>query len=262
MRVLTVCTLLSSAVLPLPLTAQEPWTANVPRRGVALDFLRPKFQGGGTSLTSFAVFLSGRAPMGDKTAIRFELPFARGSTDFGGSSSSLGNPYVGVETGGATGLAYEMGVRGPLASEGEFAVQIGVFSDITRYEAFLPNVATVSARARYRYQGDNGFTFDAGGGPSALFPTKGGDAELILHHHMSAGYRGPQVWVSVGFGGWTFITEDIGGVGQRTIDQVGLSAGFTTGQVRPALHIIAPLDDEYNSFVGVVIGVGVSVVMK
>src|SRR6266540_606081 len=34
MRVLTVCTLLSSAVLPLPLTAQEPWTANVDRKSV------------------------------------------------------------------------------------------------------------------------------------------------------------------------------------------------------------------------------------
>jgi len=261
MRFLTVFTFLGSAGLPL--TAQEPWTANVPRRGFALDFLRPAFRGGGTSLTSFAVFLSGRAPMGDKTAIRFELPFARGSNDFGGSSSTLGNPYVGVETGGATGMAFEMGVRGPLASEGEFAVQIGAFSDITRYEAFLPNTATVSARARYRFQGDNGFTFDAGGGPSVFFPTKGGgDAELVLHHHMSAGYRGPQVWASVGFGGWSFITEDIGGVGQRTINQVGASAGFTTGQVRPALHIIAPLDDDYNALVGVVIGFGVSVVTK
>ena len=28
-------------------------------------------------------------PMGDKTAIRFDLPFARGSTDFSGSSSTL-----------------------------------------------------------------------------------------------------------------------------------------------------------------------------
>ena len=249
-------------VVASPLSAQVPWTANVPQRGIALDFLRPKFQGGGTSLTSFAAFLSGRFPLGDKAAVRFELPFARGSTDFGGSSTTIGNPYVGIETGGATGLGYELGLRGPLASESEFATQIGAFSDITRYEAFLPNSATISGRARYRYAGDNGFTFDAGGGPSLLFPTKGGgSAELILHHHMSAGYRGPQVWTSVGFGGWTFITEDLGGVAQRTINQVGLSAGFSSGQVRPALHIIAPLDDEYNSVVGVVIGFGVSVVM-
>src|SRR6266581_1683344 len=43
MRFLTVFTFLGSAGLPL--TAQEPWTANVPRRGFALDFLRPAFRG-------------------------------------------------------------------------------------------------------------------------------------------------------------------------------------------------------------------------
>jgi len=66
-------------VVASPLSAQVPWTANVPQRGIALDFLRPKFQGGGTSLTSFAAFLSGRFPLGDKAAVRFELrsPVAR-----------------------------------------------------------------------------------------------------------------------------------------------------------------------------------------
>ncbi len=260
MRTLALLSLLNIGFVPLH--AQMPWTTNLPQRGLALDILRPKFQGGGTSLTSVAAFLSGRFPMGS-LALRFELPAARGSDPFSGSSSTLGNPYVGLETRGETGLGFEAGLRGPLTSENEFAAEIGAFSDITRFEAFLPNTAVVATRARWRLQDTSGFTFDAGGGPSVLFPTKGGgDPELTLHHHMSAGYRGRDVWASVGFAGWTIITEDAGGVGERTINQIGASLGLAAGQVRPALHVIAPLDDGYNSLVGVVIGLGVSVTMK
>ena len=98
---------------------------------------------------------------------------------------------------------------------------------------------------------------------SPIIPTKGGgDPEMILHHHMSAGYTGPDVWAAIAFGGWTFITEDIGGVGERTINEIGASVGIARGPVRPALHVIAPLDDGYNSQVGIVIGLGVSVTMK
>ncbi len=250
-------------LLAIALT-QMPWTTNLPQRGTALDILRPKFQAGGTSLTSVAAYISGRFPTGG-IAIRFELPLAYASTSgpFGSTSFTFGNPYVGIESGADTGLAFEAGLRGPAASENEFAAQLGFFSDITRFEAFVPNSATVSGRARWRLHDESGFTFDAGGGPSVVFPTNGqGDAELILHHHMTAGYRGRDAWASVGFGGWTFVTEDAGGVGQRTLNEIGASLGFASGTVRPAVHVIVPLDDEYNALVGVVLGFGVSVAVK
>jgi len=261
MRILAAFAILSSALAPL--AAQMPWTANLPPRGVALDILRPKIQGGGTTLASFAAYASGRFPVGGMR-IRFELPYARLAGDgAGGSSSTIGNPYVGLETGGEKGLGFEAGVRVPLASETEFASAFGPYSDITRFEAFLPNVLTVATRAHWRFRDVSGFTFDAGGGPSMLIPTKGGgDPELILHHHMAAGYTGSDVWAAIAFGGWTFITEDVGGVGKRTINEVGASVGIAHGQVRPALHVIAPLDDGYNSQVGIVIGLGVSAAIK
>jgi len=253
------------AVLGLvpPLEAQMPWTIHLPQRGAAIDILRPKFQGGGTSLTSVAVYLSGRVPLGVTSSLRFELPFAL-LTSSGTSSSTIGNPYIGVEDGHETGLAFEGGLRGPLTSETEYpAAQLGAYSDITRFEAFLPNTVVLSARARYRVSDTSGFMFDAGGGPSGWIPTKGGgQAEVVLHHHMSAGYRGPGTWVAIGFGGWTIITHGTGGVARRTINQVGGSIGFNSGQVRPAVHVIAPLDDGYGSLVGVVVGFGVAIVAK
>ncbi|MGE5803542.1 MAG: hypothetical protein ACM358_14950 [Gemmatimonadota bacterium] len=244
-----------------PLAAQMPWTHNLPSRGLALDILRPSFRSGTTSATGVAAYISGRFPTGG-VAIRFELPLAYGSMD--STSFSLGNPYVGIETGRETGVVFELGARGPLASENELALQVGALSDVTRLlEAFTPDVATIAGQVRWRFRDASGFTFDAGGGPSVLFPTQGGgDPELILHHHMMAGYHGTDVWAMAGFGGWTIITEDAGGVGERTIDQVGGSFGLASGNVRPAFHVLVPLDNDFNSFVGVVLGLGVSVTFK
>lgn len=259
MRVLAILSLLSVGFVPAQ--AQMPWMANLPSRGLALDILRPSFRSGQTTLTGVAAYISGRFPTGGY-AIRFELPLAYGSMD--STSFTLGNPYVGIETGRETGLVLELGARGPLASENEFAFEVGALSDITRsLEAFTPNVATIAGKVRWRFRDASGFTFDAGGGPSVLFPTKGGgDAELILNHHMMAGYHGKDVWAMAGFGGWTIITEDAGGVGERTIDQVGGSFGFASGNVRPAFHVLVPMDNDFNSVVGIVLGLGVSVTMK
>ena len=240
---------------------QMPWTANLPSRGLALDILRPSFRSGQTSLTGVAAYISGRIPTGS-VAMRFELPLAYSSTD--PTSFTFGNPYVGIETVRETGLVLELGARGPLASEDESAAGVGALSDITRFfEAFAPNIATLTGGARWRLRDSSGFTFDAGGGPSGLFPTKGGgDPELALNYHMLAGYQGKDVWAMAGFGGWTIITQDAGGVGERTLDQFGASFGFASGNVRPAFHVLVPMDNDFNSVVGIVLGLGVSVTMK
>jgi hypothetical protein len=254
--------LISMLCLAVPLQAQLPWNTNLPQRGFALDLLRPKFQGGGTTLTSFAAYASARLAAGNML-VRIEVPFARVAADLTGSSTSFGNPYIGIETSRETGLGFEVGGRVPLASETESAVGLGSFADIVRTEAFLPNTLTLVTRARYRVREANGFTFDAGGGPSLWVPTKGGgDPELILHHHMAAGFRGPNVWGSLGFAGWTILTEDAGGVANRTVNEVGASVGLASGQVRPALHLIVPLDDEYNQAVGIVLGFGVAMALR
>ncbi|MDP3938590.1 MAG: hypothetical protein Q8R92_10705 [Deltaproteobacteria bacterium] len=247
-------------VIAILATLQMPWTAALPPHGASLDILRPKFDGGGTSLTSVAVFASARMPMGN-VSLRVELPFAHIATDPGGSSSSLGNPYVGIETGGATGVSLEAGIRGPLASDTEVAPQLGALADITQIEAFFPNLVTASAGARYRFHdaGGSGFLFDGGGGPAVWFPTEGGDPELVLHHHMMAGYRGADLWVAVGFGGWTAVTSDGGSVGERTVNQAGASFGMAGGKTRPSFHVIVPLDQAFTAATQIVLGIGLAI---
>lgn len=65
-----------------------PWTVNLPAHGASIDILRPKFEGGGTSLTSVAVFAAVRAPLGAGQSLRVELPFANLSPTSGSGSSA------------------------------------------------------------------------------------------------------------------------------------------------------------------------------
>ena len=240
--------------------AQMPWTSHLPQRGIALDVLRPKFDGGGTSLTSAAAYLSGRFPVGDAFSLRVELPFAHLGGSGAPGSTTLGNPYLAVES--ARGrLTWELGFRPALTADDEFAGVIGVYSDVTRLEAFTPHLATLSGRVTYRHQTSAGTTVELGGGPSGWIPTSGGDSEVILHHYASVGYRGPKVWTALGLGGLLILTED-GDFGERTLYQLGGSIGLTRGAVRPALHVILPLEDEINSDVDFVIGLGAAIPIR
>lgn len=254
-------------VIAILAVLQMPWTVSLPDHGAAIDILRPKFEGGGTSLTSVAVFMGLRAPIGARQSLRVELPFVNFSPDAGSGSSAVGNPYLGVESSRPLGLGWQLGIRGPLAPDDEIAPQLGALSDITRIEAFLPNLATASAHVRYRFHDappeGRGFLFEAGGGPTAWFPTDGpGDTELVLHHHMMAGYRGASHWFAAGFGGLTIISEGEGSVGERTAHQAGASFGFTTGKARPAIHVIAPLGESFGFGAQIVFGFGLALTLN
>jgi hypothetical protein len=247
-------------VLAIVTLVQMPWTSHLPAKGVALDFLRPKFDGAETSLTSAAAYLSGRFPIGGAYSLHFELPFAHLGAS-GTSSTTLGNPYIGLEAPMGQ-VTYEAGFRPALTSDDESAAIIGLFSDVSRFEAFTPHVATLSGRITYRNQTNTGVTVEAGAGPSVWIGTAGGDTEVILHHYASFGYRGAAAWTAVGFGGLFSLTSDDGGLAERTIYQIGASLGLTRGSVRPALHAIVPLDDAVSGAVNFVIGLGAAVSIK
>jgi hypothetical protein len=64
-----------------------------------------------------------------------------------------------------------------------------------------------------------------------------------------------------GLGAVLSLTAD-GDFGERSFYQLGASVGLTQGQVRPALHVILPLDDAITSDVDFVIGLGVAITIK
>lgn len=246
-------------ILAIVALAQMPWTTTLPPHGVAFNFLRPKFAAGGTSLTSGAAYLSGRFPTGGGWSLRLEAAYAHLDAS-GLTSSAFGNPYIGLETTRGN-WTFDLGFRPAMTPDDEFAVELGLYSDITQIETWLPHVATLSTRFTYHSQASTGMTFDLGLAPAGWIPTEGGDVEVVLTHYASLGYAGSNVWTALGLGGVLGVTAD-GDFGERTFYQLGGSVGLTRGQVRPALHFLLPLDDAISNDVDFMIGIGVGIAIK
>ncbi|MGH7673644.1 MAG: hypothetical protein ACREMV_00100, partial [Gemmatimonadales bacterium] len=207
--------------------------------GVTLQLLRPDFRFAGVENPSFTAFLGARARLGGTLRLVAELPFAL--VDDPVSGSTVGNPYLGVRFGATGDGAWgEFGLRAPLSSdegEGAQAALFGFLSDPARLEAFATNVTMLSGLAGYRSTSADGLVIEAGGGPAALIPTgDGGDVELVLHFLLRAGWDEGAVRILGGFSGVTLLTENVGGVAERTIDQFTVTADIGRGAARPQLY--------------------------
>jgi hypothetical protein len=240
---------------------QTPTTANLPTTGIALDILRPQFNTVETSLLSVAVYASGRAAVGPAGLV-FELPFFRVDPNPGGPTSTLGNPYVGVEfgRGSHTRVSATAGARFALLKEIDGARTIGSYVDVSRFEAFRPYTFSVHSAVRFRLQNNAGFFLDASGGPTIWIPTQpNAETEWVVHHQVSVGHQGSDAEFVVGYDGLSVLTEKPAAVGELTIGELDLSIARARGRVRPTFRLLLPLDEEYSAVVGFVVGLGVAI---
>ncbi|WP_420455579.1 hypothetical protein [Rubrivirga sp.] len=154
-------------------SAQPEWRTHPARPSVSLDALyavgdddlvATDDQGnlvGTVDAVSSVLLLSGRVPVGARWGVRAEVPLAytrfSGPNGLGGvldeSDTAIGNPYVGVEASVGRSVVLGAGVRVPLfndvaESEG-FGWQGGLGADFERFEAYVPDLLTVSASAVY-----------------------------------------------------------------------------------------------------------------
>ncbi len=247
-------------VVPAAVSAQTPWVPPAEGAQVGLELLKPNFRGSGVSAE--VLFLSARVPFSGGFHLVGDVPMARSTEDLftGGSESqtALGNPYLGIEW-ARSGVTVSFGARAPLADQNNAtALVAGLLTDVDRLGAFLDEAIPVTAVVEYRLQA-RGFAFRGGLGPELWVNTGVGEDELVAHYLMQAWYEGPRVAVGGGFRGFTVITEDLGGVGQRTADQVGGFVRVTLGRVRPAFHVQVPLDDGLNEAIGIVYGLSLAV---
>ena len=226
------------------------------RDGVQLLLLRPDLRGGGVDFPSFGAFLSGRVTLSEHTRLLLEFPVANvmssGTSDFG-----VGNPLLGIEVGNPGGsLLGQFGLRLPLAPDGNAAPLWGWLSDITTLEAWGVDLASFTAQALFQEHPVAGFVVEGALGPSVLFPTSGGDAEVLLHYAIRAGYENDLVRAVAGYSGITVILES-GTLAERTFDQLIATLRVRTGTLMPLAWIGLPLDESYSNTVGVVLGLGI-----
>ena len=224
--------------------------------GVQLLLLRPDLRGGGVDFPSFGAFLSGRITLSEHTRLLLEFPAANvmssGTSDFG-----IGNPMLGIEVGAAGGsLLGQFGLRLPLAADANAAPLFGWLSDITTLESWGVDLASFTAQALFQEHPGGEFVVEGAIGPSALFPTGGGDAEVLLHYAFRAGYENGVVRAVAGYNGITVILES-GTLAERTLDQFVATLRVRAGTLMPLAWIGLPLDESYSNTVGVVLGLGI-----
>lgn len=242
--------------------AQSLWLPRDRDHTVSLEMLHPSLEGFDSDLLSGAFFLAGRVAVSPRIAVVGELPYAKlkgvgyGTDIYGNeifedfSSSTIGNPYLGIETTIASGPVFiEFGGRPPLASEVDIEAELtGAFADVTRWDAFLPNVASIQAAFNVREVTPSRVEYRLRLSPLLEIPTEGfGEDELYALYSFLIGYHGATVRVGAGMSGRALLTEDYGNLGQRSVNQLELHSDFLSGSIRPALDLRLPLGTLSNS---------------
>jgi hypothetical protein len=167
-------------ILPVAALAQSFWVERNHGKTLALEIFKPSLHSGvyngvsypvDYSFQTVALFLSLRWPVGNKTFLVAELPFAHAAFDTKingvhsffrnrGEENTIGNPYLGLEIGSkASRFSGAAGIRLPLlAQDHGFALAVGAESDSDREEAFL-DFAAIKVVVNYRLKREAGLVF-------------------------------------------------------------------------------------------------------
>jgi len=250
-------------------SAQSVWTDQSSEGGVSLEFVKPQFAGENKPdfLTSVA-YLSSRFAIGPKVLAEVELPVSRfsySSDNWDASETAIGNPYLGVRIPG-NGVDTRIGIRLPVASSDDgSALGIGFVGDYDRFEAYLPDVLTVSSSVMGLLKPSDQFTLKLGGGPvvSVLTKDTGGDqAEVFAQYALLAEVKTSPVIVQGGFTGRAIVTESDLSFAERSVHQFGLGVTRSSGTFRPGAHLRVPIDDDLGDAIDFVVGVHFTVVLQ
>lgn len=251
-----------------PLSSQTVSLTRPGRYSVALEAARPQLTFGDERVgaTSGAFFLSGHAAVGARANLIVELPFAHAQVDgfLSESSSTLGNPYVGLQV-IRDRVRFDFGGRLPVADDDEFASFIGVAAELERMEAFLPDVASLSGALRIETGPANGMNFAVFVGPSLLVFTGddvlNDDNEVMLTYGIEPAYRGTSVRAGARLLGRYAATGE-GAFADRSMHQLGLFADFGAGRIRPGVHLRLPLDEDLREDLPWILGLNIQFVLN
>jgi hypothetical protein len=267
-------------ILPASLSAQSFWLERSPGKTLALEIFKPTLHSGVYNGVSYpadysfqtsAFFFSLRWPVGSKTFLVAELPFAHAAFDTkidrpfsffrnSGHESTIGNPYLGLEIGGkASRFFAEAGFRLPLvSSERGFARLVGQNSDPVRDEAFL-DFTVVKAMINYRLKRETGLVFRLRLGAAALRNFETHSYGFSFPLDILIGYKterlsaGAYIPIKGGFIKTSRRTESAFTRGSdfsfKMNQQEGIWANIRLGKLQPGVYIDPSFDgDVINTF--------------
>lgn len=263
------CAVFLLFVAPVGAEAQSLWLPREPEPWIAVEGLKPFFDGGGLSFFSTAWFVSGRLRTGNTVVLVGEIPFAFASFDDpffrSESDAAVGNIYFGAEFGSQSSPAFlELGVRAPLSPENTAAFPVGTFTDLDRWEAFVPNLVPVSLLGNYYSMSEHGLVLRFRGGGIVWVPTETGpDTELLALLNAQVGFQRPDAKFGV-LGGLTsrITVTTSGSFSERSAFQAGANGWFALGRVRPGILFLVPLDSELRDIVSLTVGLNAQILLN
>ena len=250
-----------------PLATQSLWPRPLASAGeLDLEWVRPTFQNEtGLGTTRGIWVLSGRYRLGARGRVVVAVPVIRtGASDPYGSSSNVGDPYVGYESSDSTSRStFVVGIRFPWAATGGYYNQpLALYGDYDRFEESFPKTLTL------HFEGQNRVWQDAEGadvrirvGSTLLHSTDPAtytyDANTFLFDYgIRFGRPAGPFDLSLALTGRIFMSGSGGNIADRSTHQ-GTFELAGRGRIAPRIGIRIPIDEPLKSVLDRAITIGV-----
>jgi len=245
-------------LLAAPLAAQS----RPPQAG--LEVLYPTFEGGGVRVLLVTASLD--LPMASWGDFTVAVPLGHARPDAGGAATDtrVGNIWVGLSSRMTAATQFEFGVFVPVMKHAadDYLEGAAFLGDFDRFEAFMPDLLSIRARARSRTVSPTGLLLQGYLGATVMKNREANtDAETFADYAGGIGLVTPTLEFSTGVSGRFLLTED-GTFGERSVHQVTLAIAAASGRVRPTAWARIPLDTELNDFFNLAVGAGVRVTLR
>jgi len=241
-------------------------------RGISVEVAHPSFRELDTAAATSVWHLGGSLPLLSGLRAVVDVPVAYAAFDgvpgeFTGSSTVLGNPYLGVEYAVRPFLVLEGGIRAPLttADAESYADVVGFLADVSRGEAFLENAFPVALGARMEHRVRPDVSLGARVGTVQAFYT-GDDEEMssmtLVDYGVGTSWTRGAARIGAGLAGRWDASADEGTFGENSLHQLGLTADLALGPVRPGLSLRLPLDQDHRDVLKASVGAYVQIPIR
>jgi hypothetical protein len=259
--------------LALPAAGQSsPLLPPLPDRGISVEMAHPSFRDLDMTPATSVWHLGGSfsLPMGLRIVVDVPVAYAAFEGELGelaGSSTVLGNPYLGVEYAVRPSLVLEGGIRAPIttADAESYADVVGFLADASRGEAFLEDAFPVALAARLEHRLRPDLSLTARLGTVQAFYT--GDDEdtnsmTLVDYGIGSSWTRGTARVGAGLAGRWDASADEGKFGENSLHQLGITADMALGPVRPGLSLRLPLDQDHRDILKTSVGAYVQIPLR
>ena len=264
-----------------PLFGQSSWTYRPTSSTISLAYFSPSFAQQPFSqfvqIQGWTMVLSGRVSLSERTYFVAAVPYLHSSMTFppspftiygspatfgqDKSESKIGNPYIGLEFGGAgSAVKGEIGLHPKVYDENSIANISAGLSDIDLLEMCIADYYSIQGGVNFLTGEAIGFVGKARLGASHFIPTNdGGTSQTLVDYSAGVGYRGEIVDMGFLYAGRTVTTGETLVGSRKGVNYLTISIGARFESIRPEVSYKMPLDDEMKQITSYILGLGIAV---